>query len=75
MTTPYTHILDVAREAQPPENGILSRTIYNDDRIGAGNKGQPVSDYDDGAALCDCPKMLLDDRFAFACLGKRPGRP
>ena len=35
MTIPYTHFLDVATEAQPPEKGILSRTIYNDDRIKA----------------------------------------
>jgi quercetin dioxygenase-like cupin family protein len=35
LSTPYTHFLDVATEAQPPENGILSRTIYNDDRIKA----------------------------------------
>ena len=35
MTTPYTHFLDVAKEAQPPEKGILSRTIYNDDRTKA----------------------------------------
>jgi quercetin dioxygenase-like cupin family protein len=35
MTTSYTHILDVATEAQPPEKGILSRTIFNDDRIKA----------------------------------------
>ena len=35
MTTPYTHILDLAKEAQPPANGILSRTIFQDDRIKA----------------------------------------
>ena len=35
MTTPYTHVLDVATEAQLPENGILSRTNFNDDRIKA----------------------------------------
>ena len=35
MTTSYTYFLDVATKAQPPENGILSRTIYNDDRIKA----------------------------------------
>jgi quercetin dioxygenase-like cupin family protein len=35
MTTPYTHFLDVAKEAQPPEKGILSRTLFNDDRIKA----------------------------------------
>jgi quercetin dioxygenase-like cupin family protein len=35
MTTSYTHILDLAKEAEPPANGILSRTIYEDDRIKA----------------------------------------
>lgn len=31
--TAYTHILDLAREAEPPVDGILSRTIYQDDQI------------------------------------------
>ncbi len=35
MTTTYTHINDLAKEAQPPEKGILSRTLYNDDRLKA----------------------------------------
>ena len=35
MTTPYTHISDLAKEAQPPEKGILSRTLFNDDRLKA----------------------------------------
>jgi quercetin dioxygenase-like cupin family protein len=35
MTQTYTHINDLAKEAQPPEEGILSRTLYNDDRIKA----------------------------------------
>ena len=35
MMTPYTHILDLAKQAEPPANGILSRTIYQDDRIKA----------------------------------------
>ena len=35
MKTPYTHINDLAKEAQPPEKGILSRTLYNDDRLKA----------------------------------------
>ena len=34
MTT-YTHISDLAKEAQPPEKGILSRTIFNDDKVKA----------------------------------------
>lgn len=35
MTTAYTHILDLAKEVQPPEKGILSRTLLNDDRMKA----------------------------------------
>jgi quercetin dioxygenase-like cupin family protein len=35
VSTLYTHVLDVATEAQPPEKGILSRTIYNADRMKA----------------------------------------
>jgi quercetin dioxygenase-like cupin family protein len=33
MTTTYTHFLDLAKEVQPPEKGILSRTLLNDDRL------------------------------------------
>ena len=35
MNTTYTHILDLAGEAEPPADGILSRTVYQDDRIKA----------------------------------------
>jgi quercetin dioxygenase-like cupin family protein len=35
MTTPYTHFSDLAREARPPDKGILSRTLFNDDRLKA----------------------------------------
>ena len=35
MTTSYTHILDLVKEAQPPADGILSRTIFQDDKIKA----------------------------------------
>lgn len=35
MTTTYTHFLDVAKEVQPPDKGILSRTLYNDHRLKA----------------------------------------
>ena len=34
MTT-YTHILDLAKEAEPPAVGIFSKTIYQDDRTKA----------------------------------------
>jgi quercetin dioxygenase-like cupin family protein len=35
MTTTYTHFGDLAKEAQPPDQGILSRTLFNDDRLKA----------------------------------------
>jgi hypothetical protein len=35
MTTSYTHFSDLAKEVQPPAKGILSRTLYNDDRLNA----------------------------------------
>jgi quercetin dioxygenase-like cupin family protein len=28
--TPHTHINDLAKEVQPPDKGILSRTLHND---------------------------------------------
>ena len=34
MTT-YTHILDLAKEAEPPADGKSSKTIYQDDQIKA----------------------------------------
>jgi quercetin dioxygenase-like cupin family protein len=33
MTTTYTHVSDLAKEVQPPDKGILSRTLFNDDRL------------------------------------------
>ena len=33
MTTTYTHILDLAKEAEPPADGIVSRTIFQDDWV------------------------------------------
>jgi quercetin dioxygenase-like cupin family protein len=35
MSATYTHILDLAKEAVPPADGILSRTVYQDDRVKA----------------------------------------
>ena len=34
MTT-YTHFIDLAKEVEPPSDGILSRTIFQDDKIKA----------------------------------------
>jgi quercetin dioxygenase-like cupin family protein len=33
MTAAYTHFGDLATEVQPPDKGILSRTLFNDDRL------------------------------------------
>ena len=49
MTTAYTHLLDLAQEVSPPEKGILSRTLFNDDRLkvvlfGFG-QGEELSDH------------------------------
>jgi quercetin dioxygenase-like cupin family protein len=45
----YTHILDLAREAEPPSDGILSRTIYQDERVKAVlfgfGQGQELSEH------------------------------
>lgn len=48
MTT-YTHILDLAKEAEPPADGILSRTVFQDDRLKAVvlsfGQGQELSEH------------------------------
>ncbi len=33
MTTNYTHFGDLTKEVQPPDKGILSRTLHGDDRL------------------------------------------
>jgi quercetin dioxygenase-like cupin family protein len=33
MTTTCTHFSDLAQEVQPPDKGILSRTLFSDDRL------------------------------------------
>jgi quercetin dioxygenase-like cupin family protein len=49
MTTVYTHILDLAQEAEPPADGILSRTVFQDDRLKAVvfgfGRGQELSEH------------------------------
>ena len=49
MTPTYTHIHDLAREAEPPADGILSKTIYQDDQIKAVvfgfGQGQELSEH------------------------------
>ncbi len=35
MAPPYPNSLDLAEEVQPPAKGILSRTLFSDDRLKA----------------------------------------
>ncbi len=35
MSKPYTYIADLAKEAMPPEKGILSHTIFQNDDLKA----------------------------------------
>ena len=35
MSQSFTHITDLAKEVEPPDNGILTRTLYNDDNVKA----------------------------------------
>jgi quercetin dioxygenase-like cupin family protein len=47
--TNYTCILDLAKEAEPPEDGILSRTVFQDERLKAVvfgfGQGQELSEH------------------------------
>jgi hypothetical protein len=49
MTTPYTHILELAKAVEPPDKGILSRTLFNDDRLKAAlfgfGQGEELSEH------------------------------
>ena len=49
MTTTYTHILDLAKDSEPPADGILSRTVFQDQRIKAVvfgfGQGQELSEH------------------------------
>jgi len=35
MSQSYTHIVDLAQEVQPPGDGILTRTLFNNDDLKA----------------------------------------
>src|SRR6266581_1350489 len=47
--TAYTHVLDLAKEAEPPADGILSRTVFQDERLKAVvfgfGQGQELSEH------------------------------
>ena len=35
MSQSYTHVIDLAKEAEPPKDGILTRTLFNNDDVKA----------------------------------------
>jgi quercetin dioxygenase-like cupin family protein len=35
MSAAYSHIIDLAREVEPPAGGILTRTLHNDESVKA----------------------------------------
>ena len=35
LSNQFTHIADLAREVDPPDDGILTRTLHNDDDVKA----------------------------------------
>jgi quercetin dioxygenase-like cupin family protein len=45
----YTHIIDLAKEVEPPEDGILTRTVFDDDHVKAVifgfGKGEELSEH------------------------------
>ena len=49
MSDNYTHIIDLAKEVEPPEDGILTRTLFNDDHVKAVifgfGKGEELSEH------------------------------
>lgn len=49
MSDNYTHIADLAKEVEPPDDGILTRTLFNDDNVKAVifgfGKGEELSEH------------------------------
>ena len=45
----YTHFVDLAAEVEPPEDGILTRTLFNDEHVKAVifgfGRGQELSEH------------------------------
>ena len=49
MSEGFTHIVDLAQEVEPPDDGILTRTLFNDDDVKAVifgfGKGEELSEH------------------------------
>ncbi len=54
MSDQYTHIVDLAKEATPPQQGILSHTVFQNDSVKA-----VVAESSERGRLCE--------RYVFRC--------
>jgi len=49
MNHDYTHFVDLAKEVEPPDDGILTRTLFNDENVKAVifgfGQGQELSEH------------------------------
>ena len=49
MSSNFTHIADLAKEVEPPDDGILTRTLFNHDHVKAVifgfGKGEELSEH------------------------------
>lgn len=73
----YTHILDLAKEAGPPADGILNRTVFQDDRIKAVvfgfGQGQELSEHKAAKpAMLFFVKGERASAWAMTCRRRRP---
>ncbi len=49
MSNNYTHITDLAKQVEPPDDGILTRTLFSDDNVKAvtfgSGQGEELSEH------------------------------
>jgi hypothetical protein len=64
MTTTYMHILDLAQKTEPPADGTLNRTVFQDDQIKA-----VVFGFDQGQELSEhtAARPAMDGDYSLNC--------
>jgi hypothetical protein len=76
MTATYTHFSDLAKVAEPPDKGTLSRTLFSDDGLKAVPfgfaQGEGLSGHT--ASLPAVPHFALPPGRGEAGAGRRPAR-
>ena len=74
--TDYTLLVDLAKEVQPPDKGILSRTLFNDDRLKAVifgfAQGEELSEHTASMPLfCNLSRASRPSRWATTSMRRR----